>query len=193
MDFKPGRGRKVAFWRALAEAEGLPEPKSPEDYGELFERWDLYGPADEEYIVALRRHGYKMVNQDPQHCVCGARIQYAWVIVNHASKLFAFIGSECKEKFGVPPLSSRHVALSFATSILLKQIRELRRFGIKPKKQLRLLGKVIYYREKMTIYKGSVIVSKTFAEELKLLTGIEWKWKTWEDLPRKEKTASRQI
>jgi len=201
MDFKPGKGRKISFWRTLAEAEGLPEPKTPDEYADLFERWNLFGPAYNEYVEALKRLGYKLVNQDPDHCVCGARIQHKWLIVNHVSKLFAYIGSECKEKFGLPTPTSPRSALAQATFLVVTQIRELRRVGVEPKMQRWLLGRILYYREKRTKFKDSLIVTKKFANMLKLMTGIEWKWEVWESdqskektnlRARKEKTASRQ-
>jgi len=185
--FRPGRGRKVAFWRVLAEGEGLPPPQTPEEYAHLYRRWRLYGYADSKlgwlYVKKLQQFGYKMVNRDKDHCVCGAKIEYRWLIVNHAAKLYAYIGNECKEKFFMPPPKSARMALIQAIWLLSTLIEELERVGVKTKSVKKLLGLAIYYVEKYTKFK-EVYVAKWFVEKLEQYTGIKWRWKTWEDVAK---------
>jgi len=185
--FKPGRGRKVAFWRALAEAEGLPPPKTPEQYASLYIRWSLYGYYSDlakQYEKRLLQLGYRLVNRDRHHCICGARIEHGWLLVNHTAKLYAIVGSECKEKFFMPRANSPRVALMQAIWLLSTLANELRRVGIRAGRIERLLGAAIYYIEKYTKYRD-VYVSKRFADALEQYTGIKWRWKTWEGGARK--------
>lgn len=185
-EFKPGRGRKLSFWRNLAQAEGLPPPQTPEEYASLYRRWTLYGYADSKlgqmYVKRLQQLGYRMVNRDVNHCVCGAKIEHRWLIVNHSSKLYAFIGSECKEKFYLPEPKSPRMALIHAIWLLSTLVNELERVGIRAKDVEKLLGAAIYYMEKHTKYK-EVYVTRKFAEKLEQY-GIRWKWKTWEDFTK---------
>jgi len=181
-EFKPGRGRKVAFWRTLAEAEGHPPPKTPEEYASLYIRWSLYGYYSDlakQYERRLQQLGYRLVNKDKEHCVCGARIENRWLIVNHASKLYAYIGSECKEKFFLPRANSPRMALMQAIWLLSTLVGELKRVGIRTDRVEKLLGTTIYYIEKFTKYRN-VYVSERFAYALEQYTGIKWRWKTWE-------------
>jgi len=184
-EFKPGRGRKVAFWRNLALAEGLPPPHTPKEYARLYRRWRLYGYADSElgqlYVEKLQKIGYKMANRDKGHCVCGAPIKYRWLIVNHAGKLYAYIGNECKERFFLPPPTTPRMALKETIMILGNQIEETERVGLDTYFLELLLGDALRYAEKSTKYK-EVYVSKWFAKNLELHVGIRWKWKTWEDV-----------
>jgi len=204
MDFKPGKGRKVAFWRTLAEAEGLPPPKTARDYGKLYRRWELYGYADSDlakkYVEELKRRGYRLVNKDIKHCVCGAPIKNRWIIVNHTARLYAYVGSECKEKFFLPAPLTPRMALKQAVMILGNQIAQTERFGLDVSILETLLGKALIYIEKFTTY-DEVYVSEWFVKKLELYTGIRWKWKTWEDIQgrtetsrrtKKEETTSRQ-
>jgi len=181
--FRIGRGRKVAFWRYLAQAEGLPPPQTPEEYARLYRQWRLYGYANSKigwiYIKKLQQLGYKMANRDKEHCVCSAKIEHRWIIVNHATRLYAYIGNECKEKFYMPPPKSPRMALIQAIWLLSTLIDELERVGVKMKSVERLLGSAIYYIEKYTKYRD-VYVTKKFAEKLEQYTGIKWRWKTWE-------------
>jgi len=196
MDFKPGKGRKVAFWRTLAEAEGLPPPTSEEDYANLYLRWRLYGYAESEfskrYIDRLRKNNYRLVNKDLDHCVCGAPIKKRWLIVNDVARLYAFIGSECKEKFFLPTPTTPRMALMQAVMLLGVQISEAEKLGLNTQTLRRLLGQALRYVEKLTKYK-ELYVTKRFAELLELYTGIRWKWKTWEEQYKKGSLVSRKV
>jgi len=196
MDFKPGRGRKVAFWRTLAEAEGLPSPASEEDYANLYLRWRLYGYAESEfakrYIDKLRKSGYRLVNKDLDHCVCGAKIKRRWLIVNDVARLYAFIGSECKEKFFLPAPTTPRMALMQAVMLLSVQISEAEKLGLNTRTLRRLLGQALRYVEKLTKFR-ELYVTKRFAELLELYTGIRWKWKTWEERSKEGNLISKRV
>jgi len=195
MDFKPGKGRKVAFWRVLAEAEGLPPPKSARDYAKLYRRWRLYGYADSElakkYIDVLRGRGYRLVNEDADHCVCGAPIKYRWLIVNKKARLYAFVGKECKERFFLPEAKSSRAAIKEVIMVLGNQIDETEEAGLDTYVLELLLGQALRYAEKLTRFK-EVYVSRWFAKNIELNLGIKWKWTTWEDVSRKKRTALNQ-
>ena len=42
-----------------------------------------------------------------------------------------------------------------------------------------LMNITIYYIEKQTKYKKNLLVTRNFANKVKELTGIEWRWDTW--------------
>jgi len=198
----PLRTKKVAFWEGLANASNVGFPQSPEEYADLYKRWRLIGfyepPRKNEFprktslvkriLDELKRMGYVMVNKDPRYCICGQRIKRRWLIVSHIDKKYAFIGSECKERFFYPAPTNKLSTLVQALMLTRVLLEEVERLNLdKPGKGLekriaairRFMGTTIHYIEKTTIFKKRLKVSQSYANYLEQYTGLEWKWQKW--------------
>jgi len=175
--------KKRAFWESLAEAAGIPPPRSCPEYAELQLRWRYLGyagsPIVRAVLGALQSRGYSAVNRDAGYCVCGQPIERAWVIVSHRDRKYAFIGSECRAKLFASLPTSKASALSQALAELKAQVAEGRKFGADVSEGLHLLGITTCYLEKATVYGARLKVSPRYAKMLTVYTGLEWKWRTW--------------
>lgn len=179
--------RKKAFWATLGEHSAHTfNEDDPLSYANIYAEWRFFGFVGDAYkaqmINALLTNGYKMVNGDIHHCVCGAPIKYRYLIINPFTKKFAFIGSECKERFYMPNPSGKKMALAYILFDLRNKLEILHRLGVKgkyPSLVAQVLGLTVKYIEKLTKYKQKLKVGAWYAKRVEELTGIKWKWDVW--------------
>jgi len=185
MEFKT---KKKTFWERLSDhsVSKITDQGFTQSYSQLYQEWKYFGYLSDslqEFIDVLKSKGYTMVNDDPEHCVCGTPIRHKYVIINPITLKYAIIGSCCREKFFAPKPSGKKSALAYILHDLrckLEILQHVKNERLKSEIE-RLLDVTIYYIEKQTKFKKYLIVTKNFAEKVKEFTGVEWKWETWDD------------
>jgi hypothetical protein len=174
--------RKKTFWEKLSE-HSVSKLESFVDYVDVYREWTYYGYLfDEGLLVPLEERGYETVNDDFDHCICGARIYHRYLLVNHITKKYAIIGSECRERFFLPTPRGRRSALAYIIYTLRSQLDYLSKVdGFERVKDeiSKLLAIAIYYVEKQTKYGKDLKVSRNFARKVEFYTGLKWRWGVW--------------
>ena len=180
------RTRKKTFWETLSEhsVSKIRETEFGPDYSDVYFEWTYAGYIGgiEGIVNALQRRGVECINESLNKCICGAPIKRKYLLFNPLTKKCAVIGHECKERFFMPEPGGRKTALAYIMYDLRNKIEVLEKVGgfdNLVRELRRLLSTTVYYIEKQTKYGRNLKVSRRFAREVEVYTGVKWKWGVW--------------